>query len=391
MAKPIRIKRKDGSVSEKWYSNIQINGKRIRRALSIYYAKSQTMLNEMKEAGKASRHGTTPKNMSWDFFTQEILRKKKLKKNSTYYAYKRAYDLVSEVSHVRLIEHMTPDRLDTIQTRLLEKGYAPVAVARSIRAVITTMRRAEDLKYVPMQNWRLVEWKEPKGRLDFYEVENYKELLSKLSGVWRTSAWLMGQAGLRLGEVLFLEWKDIQFENHRIIFRSKPQYNWSIKDDEDLDMVRTIPMTKGLEGYLRSIARPQGFVLSHGCSRRLDVYGKQLTRALGDTKVRTYENELGHPHLLRHTFGSHLAQGGASDQYIQACMGHKSSRMVKIYSHLRPADVKQGIDCLPEVEMACISFVSPSNLIPPTTTNLKQFNAQLDSPRKPSEMNETVR
>lgn len=369
-----------------FYSNVEINGKQVRRPLSIYRPEAQTLVDEMVRLRDAAKHGESPKNLSWKFFTEDYLRKSKVNKNKkTYLADQRAFDLVNQVAHLTKLHEMTPERLDGIQVRLKEQKIKPGTIARSIRAMKTVMHRAEDLKYMPPQNWRLVKIEEPQGRMDFYEVTAYQNLLLSLSGVYLTAAWLMGRAGLRLGEALHIEWRDVQFSNRRIIFRSKPQFNWRIKGDKKLKKVRTVQLAEDLQLYLESIAKPDGFVLEVVGSRSLDVFSRQMRRVLAKTGVETYLNQKPFSHILRHTFGSHLAQAGVDDKVIAELMGHNSTRMVEIYSHLRPVDMQRGVLSLKKLVP---DLYRPKKQVGVGIAYLDQNNAQLVKAETPSKSSE---
>lgn len=369
-----------------WYSNIIIDGTQVRRPLSIYLPEARDRVEEMVQMRNAKKYGESPKNLSWKFFSEEYLRRSKVNKElKTFSADSRAFGIINEVALLNKLQEMTPERLEHIQVLLKEKKYKPAAIARAIRAIKTAMRRAEDLKYLPPQNWRLVKTEEPAGRMDFFEVKSYRNLLLSLEGVFLTAAWLMGRAGLRLGEALHLEWPDVQFSNRRIIFRSKPQFGWRIKGDRKLKKVRTIPMAQDLQLYLQSIAKPRGFVLDEEYSRPVNQFSERMKRAMTQTGVLTYLGEKGFPHILRHTFGSHLAQAGVSDKKIADLLGHKSVRMAEIYSHFRQEDINEGILSL---EKFVPNLYLDRKQLKTGTTNLEQNNAQSSNGDLPSESNE---
>lgn len=80
----------------------------------------------------------------------------------------------------------------------------------------------------------------------------------------------------------------------------------------------------------------------------LNRYGRQLTRAMIFTIIKTLAREAGilktiSPHTLRHSFATHLLQNGADLRIIQQLLGHESISTTEIYTHVNIQDLREAI------------------------------------------------
>lgn len=90
-------------------------------------------------------------------------------------------------------------------------------------------------------------------------------------------------------------------------------------------------------GYLDTISRQQIckieekalFLTSRGVRISRSAVYRLVRRVLGEADVQGKRS----PHVLRHTFATHLMQGGADLRAIQELMGHASLRSTQVYTH----------------------------------------------------------
>lgn len=87
-------------------------------------------------------------------------------------------------------------------------------------------------------------------------------------------------------------------------------------------------------------ADPEMFLSRAG--RRLSR--TQLWRDLRTLGRRAKLSRELHPHLLRHTFATHLLRGGADPRSVQEMLGHSSLSTTQIYMHLDASDLKRAHD-----------------------------------------------
>jgi len=147
-------------------------------------------------------------------------------------------------------------------------------------------------------------------------------------------------SGLRVSEVVTLRVSNIYFDIGflRIIGKGNKE--------------RLVPIGKSAIKYLKiyleeircHLAIKPGFENYAFLNRR----GSGLTRVMVFTIIKDLANKAGidkkvSPHTFRHSFATHLVEGGADLRAVQEMLGHESITTTEIYTHLDREYLKQVI------------------------------------------------
>lgn len=137
---------------------------------------------------------------------------------------------------------------------------------------------------------------------------------------------LMYSSGLRLSEAVNLDLADMDLQEQLLRVRGKG------------NKIRLLPIGRTALDYLqRWLAERQAeagcqavFVGQHG--RRLGA--RQVQKRLAEWSVRTGMDRHVHPHMLRHSFASHLLQSSGDLRAVQELLGHANLSTTQIYTAL---------------------------------------------------------
>ena len=80
----------------------------------------------------------------------------------------------------------------------------------------------------------------------------------------------------------------------------------------------------------------------------LNRYGRKLSREMiflivKEISKKSLSNKNVSPHTFRHSFATHLIEGGADLRAVQEMLGHESITTTEIYTHLDREYLKQVI------------------------------------------------
>ncbi len=249
----------------------------------------------------------------------------------------------------RPLDRITTDDIQRLKLRLREK--APKTVNNVLTVLNTLLKKAVEWGVMETVPCTIRLLKTSVGSVDFYDFGEYARLVEAARRVDATAyvvVLLGGEAGLRAGEMRALRWTDVDLDKGQLRIECN-EWQGHISTTKG-NRIRYVPMTARLWEALRNhrhlrgervLYRPDGAVMTESSLKEL------LARAARLANLRNNG-----PHILRHTFCSHLAMRGAAPRAIQELAGHQDIGTTQRYMHLSPAAIRSAIDLLEQPSRA---------------------------------------
>ncbi len=228
---------------------------------------------------------------------------------------------------------------------LREAGLSPRSIARKLSSLRVFFRFLEGEEFIDRDPTELIE--SPKlARVlpDVLEVEEVLKILETcnpcdpMSERDRAALELLYGCGLRISELLNLRVDDVFFEQGFIRVRGKGKKE------------RLVPLGPYAKEALLKYMKNGREVLKKGKTEYifLNRNGGKLSRmgfwkrlqhwvALSGVKRRVT------PHTFRHSFATHLLEGGADLRAVQVMLGHADISTTQIYTHVDREYLKETI------------------------------------------------
>jgi integrase len=245
---------------------------------------------------------------------------------------------ISEIRKAHLID---------FRYALLKKGLKPATVNKIMSAVKIVFHEAayrEDIINNPAQDLGCVV-EQPKTDSIFSSENLYRLFSSYDATIWRYPLTyycflLTALTGMRRGEVLALQWRQIDFENN-VIFIDRAWKNEGNeiglpKNGKTRYCGLAKPLKDALLEWKKDETKPEDLVFSNEKGLRLKAtwWNKRFSFALNKAGI---EDGSLVPHRLRHTINTVFIERGMSEQKIDFWVGwSRGNKIQDRYTHLRP-------------------------------------------------------
>jgi len=239
---------------------------------------------------------------------------------------------------VHLLPFLGHKRLDEIANEDVQrfKKSMSVKAAKTVNNALTVLsallKKAAEWNVIDALPCRIQMLPVPPQPVGFHDFAAYERLLAAAKSADTQTHLIVllgGDAGLRCGEMIALEWGDVDAGNRRLCV-SRSDWNGQVTSPKG-GRARYVPLTTALVSALQAHRHKRG--------KRIlcEDDGSPLTRQKVQYRIKRIARNAGVSkgvHILRHTFCSHLAMRGAAPRSIQALAGHSELGTTQRYMHL---------------------------------------------------------
>jgi len=282
-----------------------------------------------------------------DQFLGYLALERGLSKN-TLEAYSR--DLIRFMEHLEEVEgvgkwsEVTPSHIQSYMVRLAKGDLSPRSLARNLASLRSFFKYLMREKLIGKDPASLI--KSPRLGRSLPKVMGRRDVEALIGAVsdsgpcgLRDKAMLelLYGTGVRVSELVDLDLDRVNMLVGTLLVRGKG------------DKERVVPMgeyaIEALQSYLRS-GRP---ALAKGKPSKalfLNRRGKRISRQAVWKILKVYASRAGlresiSPHMLRHSFATHMLEGGADLRAIQELLGHADISTTQIYTHVASSRLKE--------------------------------------------------
>ena len=251
------------------------------------------------------------------------------------------YFIYLKQNHLSPAKSIEPKHIRKMLSFLIDKGFSKVSISRKISAIKSYITFLEKFNYSKDNYSELISI--PKKSKSLPKVMTKKEVSQLIKHVemntkknLRDDALieLLYSTGLRVSEVANLKLKDINLKKSEIKILGKGNKERIV-----------IFNNKSKEKIIRYLKNDKRYISIKTEALFQNKFKEALSTRSIQRILKKYLNFSGinskySTHTLRHTFATHLLEGGADIKVIQQLLGHSSPETTKIYTHVSSSTLK---------------------------------------------------
>ena len=284
----------------------------------------------------------------------DYLKKERVFSSHTIDAYRNDLDrfILSFPKTLSDLNQIDKDMIYNFLSEEFDKNYKSKTIARrlaSIKSLFKYLIRSEQISQNPSINIKTpkVEKKLP-NFVDIKVIDKLMEIpdIKTTKGLRdRAIIELFYSTGIRLSELANLDLSSIIIDSNK----NTGEENYMVKVLGKGEKERIIPFGKEAKYWIDKYLNTRGFSINSGLGNLpLFANSKEKPVAYSTIKrrIRNYiklvsEGEGLGPHILRHSFATHMIDRGADIRSVQELLGHSSLSSTQIYTHIKPERMKK--------------------------------------------------
>lgn len=254
---------------------------------------------------------------------------------------------LESINHSKLLKNISQENIENFLAYLYDLGLSANSQARILSGIKKFYAYLLQEKLVTENPTQLIS--SPSIGRHIPDVLSYEEICSLINSIdlslpfgHRNKAIIeiMYGCGLRVSEVTSLKISNIYFEDEFIRIFGKG------------DKERLIPISqsiiKTLNLYIDGERKFQNINPKHTDTLFINRRGSGLSRQMVFLIIKDLEEKAGikkniGPHTIRHSFATHLLEGGADLRAVQQMLGHSSISTTEIYTHISDQYLREVI------------------------------------------------
>ena len=254
---------------------------------------------------------------------------------------------------LRRLQQIDVAFLDKYRRQRSAEGIAPKTLFNETTTIKQLMNFAVTRGMIKANSLRSYRQKKPKMKLQpFWSMEQVESILkaaekSPYSDVYR----VLAETGMRIGEVKFLMWDDVNLPQRVLYVREKQLdpatgTNWRPKTGE----FRVVPLSPGMVELFSKQPHLHGpWVFGRTIRTGRRVQSEQINERIVLAQLKKALKQLGlpgHVHTFRHSFISHALIRGVPEALVRQWVGHVDPQTIRTYTHIADCDSHARIEGL---------------------------------------------
>jgi integrase len=252
------------------------------------------------------------------------------------------------------LDALKPDHLKNAYRQLEDNGLSATSVQQVHRTVRAALRQAVKSEYLYRDpTYGVTPPRAHPREITVLTLDQVRSLFSFTAGHYLHPLWVvLLTTGMRVGEALGLQWRDIDFETEILTIRRQAiplkSIGMVLSEPKTSASHRTLSMPRGTASILRKqrVARQEHCeALGIPWDDNQQVFATAENRLIHTSSVnKSFHRAVSkaglpdcHPHELRHTLGSFIQSRGRTERETQEVLGHASASTTRnIYTHVMP-------------------------------------------------------